>query len=753
MAVLDTVKQVGKTIAKGVFPLIDESNVDSQLNKSDLKYQKAENQTEAQKAYVALGRRRYERARTHNILHNEEGYTGLAYYNGNQCSYYDVEEGMKCFPQYDTNNPLHKFVFKQGNVIRRHVDLLTSLIMGQWPDAWCVPQTDSPQDMAASEIQDSINAHIRYDQKLSNLIGDTVNVAAKTTTAYIEYSWDKDKIETVGFQKMNPDGTPGLIDYHDAPVGGIRLNQLLWIDCYPDPNAAIRGKGIQDGAYFIKKHLMSCSDIFKKWKVWITPTHGDGTYGSLEQRLQWQAGDWGKSANNSKTHAEVSEIWEKPSAQYSKGRFWVQSGDTLIYAGDWPYESKMYPFVPIYIAKNTGSMQALNLTSDLLPIQRLINQCITKLSGSVDFNVPVLYSYDDAVINPNKLITKFFGAIINIKGARTGHQVPSRPEYQVPPSVVEETLAIIKWCIEFAEYITGLRDVAPQGEPPPELSGYAMELMSQVSKQRYQPLFNRVGEAICEIYQGCGDLYRQFGTQYDRLMAIDEQAIPQTGASSGLVKMQALKDGKCRVMLQPGSSISMLPGAKEEKLQEIMKLIGGGMPVPLVIFYLKKSMVIRYDKDTDDLISGLTVWQAQQDALKAPQPAMQIQTLKGQQALQLAQANQQGQMSLQEMQMHLDQVNSAIQVHADAQTNAARANADLVVAREQIQGNIQLAMLKAQYPTMAISLQAKPGVGGTLGVEELMRLPQTDNAAQLGKQLMPPIPSGGTNGTKPTAKK
>lgn len=749
-----------KAITQGVSKLRNTDNISGQVGREDLAKPDdapggandiAATQIDRDKL-VKLGDEWYEEARIGRSEHHEQFFTGLAFYAGKQNHFWNQEAGggdglMQPFPGSGGGNPdmAEKFIHKQENLIRVYAERAVARICAAYPDAWAAPLTDSDTDKLAAQVARSVIAHCVRETGLAAILRDATLDAVLTTTVFIETGWDNKAECDFGIPQ-----TDGSVQYHRVQGGDVRCSELLAIDCYPDPNAGATGRGIHGGDYFIKRTLHSVTDVENKWGIKVSPTAPGATYSYLRQRLEYIAGDHSRILSRMKNSTEVTSVWNKPSPEYPDGRYWVYSGDkTILHAGKWPYERMdRYPFEEIYIAKNAGSVWHLNLVADAIDPQRTLNRLATYLAGRLEWDRPTNFVRDDSDIVPDDVLNPAYGKVT----AYNGNSRAGPPVWTFPPPPGSFYFDLERSLLNKIELIFGVHDFNSDTANQPS-SGFEYELRMQEDKSRLGPIVQRNCEAVVEIYKWFIALNMQFGAAFPRLLGLDDKAVPtrelqgQGAAATALTDMKALRNGNCRVLLQPGSGQGKLPAAQEEELQGLIKTAANLAP-PLVELYVTQSNVIRNDVVKDRFIHDYAAYMAQEQ-----QQAQQIQQMKGNQAQQQNQQKAEQEQQAAQIVLQADQEKSAIAVHASSLEQQWRLQTDMATNQQKFEQS--MALLQAKGATPTVTLAGKLGPVGTASAEEAANL-KPDDPATMKALLMPPKPAApavaGRTPAKPKAK-
>lgn len=726
-----------KFIKKPAVDVADPNNLDSQLTPSDLKTP-APTPTQPEADLLKLVSRRRMASQSAQYIHVRDTMLGMAAYNGNMWTEWNGTTGQLQQLPLATED---KYLRKSFNFARALVEKQLARATAQYPDVWSAPITDDPTDKEAAQIARSVMAHCAHINKRPELLRTWIKSALNSTTTWVRVGWNG--------RLMAPTGIPGpdgQTTYSEERIGDVEEHVTLPIDVLVDPNC---GGNIHQGAYVLEQHAYSLELIHKNWPGSfgkVEPTMGDGTYASYLRRLQGIAHDTSNTMML-KNSAVVTQMWEMPSEAYKEGRFTVTTENCVLYAGDWPYEKKdKYPYVGLAYEENAGSAFGLNMIGILLEPQLAFNQIWTQIirrlmGDKLSIFVPVGSKVSpDFYVNPRDY-NKFV-----VEGGQ-------EPKFVSPPPLSEAWFGAADKLEAYMEQLAGVHNIVGDDGVPANISGVALELAYAEDRSRLAPFIGRIESALVELAEWEIALYKQFGTQYDRILGLDDQAIP-AGAKSGafvagkLQTMQALKNGNLRVIVTPGSGISKLPAAKDEQILELGKAGAFGEPGSPSAAHAMLTLTqgVRSNENVDNILR-MVDQQAAQEQANQPNP--------------MAVAQMQAQAAQQELQMKGEQEQhlAAIQVDAEKQKQAARGAEDRLteqarsenalreiaaqsqadLAKIEATSRADIAKIEASANNVSLSLTAKAGPEITNSMAEAAGL-EPDKTETMKDMLMPPKP-------------
>lgn len=728
----------------GAKKLIDLTNFDSEPHRVEYKNPGDEPAIGDKQQLIQLGKKRLQDSRMGRRRVNADALNGVGFYLGNHRRMFELGDGSGgegSWVNFDKGNQKERdrFIERPENYVQVMVDRYRARALATKPDAWCAPMTDSDKDRRASEVGSAVTAHCDRATGWDRLLDDVVLAMGISTSVYVKCEWNPKAWADVGI----PQGD-GSVEYHHAQIGDVAHTVNLWLDCYPDPNAILTGQGIHGGAYFVERVILPVEYIQERWGVTVDATCTDSTFGNLEQRLEYIAGDYTRQNQQDNNCAEVIAVYERPglSELYPEGRFWVQSGDFFLYGGPWPYKKKdKYPFVEFKFGQKTGSVWGLNMVKPLIPPQLSLNRLAMKMNGWLEWFCPVLFNPTNSEVAPDDLLGAHYGKNISYNGEQVGGQ---KPEWMSPPAISEFWLAYKANLTQTMENIAGVRDFNSDTVNPPS-SGHDFEVRLEADKERLKLVIDNIWRGKAEVDEWRIALYAQYGTKFGRFLGLSDEAIPAKAlqgpavAATALVDLQALEDGQCRVIVAGGSGMAKTESAKEEHLQEFVKLMAANVPAPVLEFYLDNTTAFRSNAATETLRTNYKAWEAAQMTQKmAENAAMQQGQQQGAQAI--AQQKIAADQQAAAIQTKADQDKSAIEVHQTSLVEAFRANADMNVENARFQHSMALLQAKGSTPTIALA--GSLGPVGLASAENAAGL-KSDDVATMNKIMMPPKPTAG----------
>jgi hypothetical protein len=302
------------------------------------------------------------------------------------------------------------------------------------------------------------------------------------------------------------------------------------------------------------------------------------------------------SAQARSNSATVYECWEKPSSRYPKGRLIRVAGRVLLTDMDnldWPYEKNdSFPFVPLGFQEKFGSVWSLNAVHDLIPLQRNINNIMSRIIDRVNTDKPTILIPNGAEISIDAYQSKR-----NFQKIYFEPGLP--PTYQAPPPVNTEWFTSINMLQGMMEDITGVHEVSNGAVPPGVTAGNAIELLQQSDQTQLSEFVGNIESACRMRAEWELALVSQFYKE-PRLVGISqENTFGQAGGNARMFE-NLTRGGRVRVSVTPGSATPKTPAAR---IQQYMDLAKSGMFEPQALPVLK-ALVDLMGFERSDTLAG-----------------------------------------------------------------------------------------------------------------------------------------------------
>jgi hypothetical protein len=256
-----------------------------------------------------------------------------------------------------------------------------------------------------------------------------------------------------------------------------------------------------------------------------------------------------------------------------------------------------------------------------------------------------------------------------------------------------------KYLVKLLEYLTGTMDLVGENGIASNVSSLSFDAAGETMQNQQTPHTNHLEQCWAGAYRKAIARYAQHAANIDRLLAIDDQNVPQDmkAMKPGRVpvKLQALKEGQTELIIVPSSALYKSPAAKEEKLNELMKVLAQLKDQPeLIELYLNQCQFIRSDENLDRMIAEI---KAVRVAQGTPQ---QIAQMKAQASIQAIQTQQ-------SMQLQMAMKMAGIDVYKQASILSYKALSEKIIAEARAAQQISFIQAQQQHPNISYSFTGK----------------------------------------------
>lgn len=476
--------------------------------------------------------------------------------------------------QLQNTAELNRYVTVQK--MRPLIDGVVGKLTQVSPDAYAIPLSDNPKDLNAADEANIICNHFNRKFKRETQLKERVRWATVCGTSYLKVYWDAKGIQTVPF--FDPE-TGEIAGYEQMEVGDIREEILPAFDVYVDPTA----KRDEDIRFMIHASVRPLS--------WFVDNYGDegrkvtadalsginssyvdayleGGNGSGNGWVPASTARLGQIESRRKA-AVLYEYWEKPNAQYPKGRYIVSTNTCLLYAGDWPYEKKdAFPFIPIRWQPRAGTTYGYSLGFDLCPLQltynRIYSRMVEQFEGQKDYvmiqklsgiGADAFNNMSDSIDEADRIYRKIYY-----------NQASQPPMIQRAPGIGQELYPMLQMLEKDMMDIAGLHDVS-QGMAQAGTPAESVRLLQRADNTQHSYIRADIEISNAKIKEWEVALVAQFGVA-PFIGQMEERQSPADELRTGLITFDHIrKGGQYRIEYVPGSAQDDSP---EQKLQKLM---------------------------------------------------------------------------------------------------------------------------------------------------------------------------------------
>lgn len=270
--------------------------------------------------------------------------------------------------------------------------------------------------------------------------------------------------------------------------------------------------------------------------------------------------------------AIVKEYYERPTANYPKGRMIVVAGDKCVYAGESPYQGPeqgdWHPYSECRWELVPGRFWGKSPLDDAAEIQKRIN--------TIDSTV-ILTRKTSAI--PQKLIPHSAGIAPGSWTGRSGQLIyfrdggGAKPEILPSSGVDQSVFAERAQCVSDLKEITGAIDILKGDRPPGVNAASALNLLYEVGTGKLYPILERwkmfVEQDQKKQLRLIAQKYKEPRPEWIRLLKSKNSELSEEDINQFI---GADLNDNWNVVVEAGSNIPKLQAAKQGMLVELAQM-------------------------------------------------------------------------------------------------------------------------------------------------------------------------------------
>lgn len=567
------------------------------------------------------------------------------------------------------------------NKMRPLIDGVVGKLTQVSPDARAVPLSMNDKDMAAADEANFIAGHYTRKFDRETQTKERVRWACVTGTSFVKVWWNSKAEQVMPYFDMEGNVT----GYRNIAIGDVEEEIVPCFNIYIDPHAQqdhqvrwLIHASIKPLSWFVDNY----GDAGKKVKAnaqtgqsaGYVDAYLDGTSGS---GMGWTQPTSARlySADQRRHAAVVYEYWEKPTAQYSKGRYIVCTDDALLYAGIWPFDKRdEFPFIPLRWQPRSGTPYGHSLGYDLCPLQLTYNRIYSRA-------VEQMEKQKDYVIIERK--SRIGADAFNVTGDdindknRQYRKVyfdvgTHAPQIIRAPGISADLFPFLQVIEKDMADVAGLHDVS-QGMAQAGTPAESVRLLQRADNTQHSYIRADIESSISKIKQWEIALVQQYAAA-PFIGSVDDQMNPRGPAQQGVVTFDAIREGgQYRVVYVPGSTQEDSPDQKLQKISVLRQMGLFGDPA---------------DPETNALVVQM---------LQLPETSTILQHLARQQQKLEEQKQQMMEMQQQQMAMQQQQVEQQGQMGGSQfDPEAEQMKAEIDMQKQQAKHELEMRKLDAQ---------------------------------------------------------
>ena len=557
----------------------------------------------------------------------------LAFFEGRQ--WYRINSAARNLASLQDDKEPNRYI--TINKMRPLIDGVVGKLTQVGPDARAVPLSYNERDQAASDEANYICGHFTRKFNRETQLKERVRWACVTGTSFVKVYRNAKSEQVMPYFDLNGE----ITGYDKVQIGDVEEEIIPCFNIYIDPHAQtdhhIRWMihaSIKPLGWFVDNY----GEAGKKVKANALTGQSAGNVDAYLEGSNGGGQAWTQptsarlnSADHRRMAAVVYEYWEKPTAQYPKGRYIVTADDQLLYAGVWPYEKRdEFPFIPLRWQPRSGTPYGHSLGFDLTHLQltynRVYSRAVEQMEKQKDYIVverrarigaDAFNSTGDDINDKNRTYRKVY------------HDTGTRPPAITrAPGISADLFPFLQLMEKDMADIAGLHDVS-QGMAQAGTPAESVRLLQRADNTQHSYIRADIEISAAKIKEWEISLVQQFAAA-PFIGSVDDQMNPRDASQQGVITFDAIRDGgQYRVVYVPGSTQDDSPDQKLQKISMLRQMGLFGDPA---------------DPETNALVIKM---------LQLPETGTILQHLQNQQAKQ--QEQQQQMMEMQQQQMEAQQ--------------------------------------------------------------------------------------------------
>lgn len=560
----------------------------------------------------------------------------LAFFEGRQ--WYRINSAARNLASLQDDKEPNRYI--TVNKMRPLIDGVVGKLTQVGPDARAVPLSYSEQDQAASDEANYIAGHFTRKFNRETQLKERVRWACVTGTSFLKVYWNSKSEQVMPYFDMAGQVT----GYEKLPIGDVEEEIIPCFNIYIDPHAQtdhhIRWMihaSIKPLGWFVDNY----GEAGKKVKANALTGQSAGYVDAYLEGANGAGQAWTQptsarlnAADHRRMAAVVYEYWEKPTAQYPKGRYIVTSDDQLLYAGIWPYNKRdEFPFIPLRWQPRSGTPYGHSLGFDLTHLQLTYNRVYSRAVEQMEKNKDYVVVERRARIGADAF--NVTGDDINDKNRiyrKIYHDTGTRPpQIMRAPGISADLFPFLQLIEKDMADIAGLHDVS-QGMAQAGTPAESVRLLQRADNTQHSFVRADIEISAAKIKEWEIALVEQFASA-PFIGSVDDQMNPKAASQQGVITFEAIRDGgQYRVVYVPGSTQEDSPDQKIQKISVLRQMGLFGDPA---------------DPETNALVVKM---------LQLPETGSILEHLANQQAKQQEQQQQMMEMQQQQMEMQQQQM-------------------------------------------------------------------------------------------------
>lgn len=368
------------------------------------------------------------------------------------------------------------------------------------------PKSDDDAFIAGANLAEKLVEQAFKRSDMEDIVKRVTSWSETCGTGFYKVVWDNDGGEKIG----EKDGEP-------IYEGDAKIIPVSPFEIFPDD---LNTEKLSDCASIIHARVMSADKVREKYGVKVKGKE----INVLNLSETRTVGVDDENKKTLKNAVIVIERYEKPTAEYKRGRLITVADDKLLYYGDLPYAcgengSYDYPFVKQNCASVVGRFFGQSLIERMIPVQRAFNAVKNRKHEFINRLSTGVLTVEDGSIDADELAEEGLspGKILVY---RQGSKMPEMlAQNSLPDDFEKEEEKLIN---EFV-IISGVSDVSSSATNANLSSGTALEILIEQDNERMLMASEEIRRAYVDVAKLTIRLYAEFMSSVRTVKITDGQ--------------------------------------------------------------------------------------------------------------------------------------------------------------------------------------------------------------------------------------
>ena len=370
------------------------------------------------------------------------------------------------------------------------------------PQMTVLPSTSEEKDIKSAKVSKSILKSIEHKLNLSRLIAKATKWSDLTGTVFYKVIWNSDGGRIIGVDEKGKNIREGDVDISVCPP----------FEIYPDNIAC---ESIDDCRSIIHARAYHIDQIKQNWGVDVKGQDIDVISCDSTENVGASFTTMNTSVikTTKKNHAIVLEYYQRPSADYPKGRLIIIAGDQLVYNGELPFQDDGdnnygFPFVRQISQEQSNNFFGTTIINRIIPLQRALNATKNRKYEFMNRIAQGILAVEDGSVDTD---------LLEEEGVKPGkilvyRQGSTPPAFMASGGLPSDFSSEEDRIMNQMTVLSGLSDLTSAISTYANMSGTALQLLIEQDDAKLTTSAEEIRNAIKIVGTHILRLYKQFVT-------------------------------------------------------------------------------------------------------------------------------------------------------------------------------------------------------------------------------------------------